>query len=139
VLNALVPTSVDAHDVVHTLRRPRTAWLLVGIALLAVGVYVSVPTDVLHGGRTLHSKEELLREDLFALRLCVSQFRKDHGRSPEYLDQLVTAGYTRKLPTDPFTRSPSTWHVERDHTGGIIQVRSGSDSISSLKSRYSEW
>jgi general secretion pathway protein G len=139
VLNAFVRTSVYPYDVAHAPRRLRTAWLLVGTALLAVGVYLSVPTDILHGGSPLYSKERVLRETLFALRDCLSQFRKDHGRSPEFLNQLVAGGYLRKLPTDPFTRSASTWRVERDHTRGIIQVRSGSDSISSLKSRYSEW
>ncbi len=132
-----MPTFVDSHDVDHALRRPRTAWLLMGAAFLAGGVYLSVPPSILRP--TLRSREETLREDLFAFRYCLSQFRTDHGRSPESLDQLVTGGYMRKLPTDPFTRSPGTWKVERDHTGGIIQVRSGSDSTSSLKSRYSEW
>jgi hypothetical protein len=43
-LNAFGETSVNAHDVVHTLRRRRTAALLVGTALLAVGGYLSAPS-----------------------------------------------------------------------------------------------
>ena len=122
------------HSFVREPRRCSLEWLL-----LAVVVYLLLPSDVLHGGSTLQRKEQALRDDLLSLRECVSQFRSDRGRYPESLDQLVSTGYIRKVPTDPFTRSNATWQVDRDEIGGIRQVRSGSNAVSSLKSRYSEW
>ena len=109
------------------------------MTLLAVVEYLSIPSDIIHGGSKLQHREQVLRDDLLALRDVLAQFRQNRGRPPESLDELVAEGYLRKIPTDPFARSPNLWQVERDQTGGDIQIRSTSDAVSSLKSRYSDW
>jgi general secretion pathway protein G len=119
-------------------RRLWIAWLLFGFFVIVV--YISPPSDVIHNGRTLRlHREQVLRDDLVTLRSALSQFRRDRGRPPESLDQLVTGNYIRKIPSDPFTRSPATWRVDRDDNGDIIQIRSASDAQSTLYSRYSDW
>ena len=119
-------------------RRLWAAWLIFG--LFAAVAYVSISSDVVHNGRTMRlHQEQVLRDDLVTLRGALSQYRKDHGKPPDSLDQLVTGNYIRKIPSDPFTRSPATWRVDRDDNGDIIQIRSASDAQSTLYSRYSDW
>jgi len=51
----------------------------------------------------LHTREAVLRDDLFKMRSLLDQYAADKNKLPESLDDLVTDGYTRKLPQDPFT------------------------------------
>src|SRR5262245_11165947 len=48
-------------------------------------------------------KEASLREALIVLRSEISQFTLDHQRAPSSLAELVSSGYMKQLPTDPFT------------------------------------
>ena len=53
----------------------------------------------------IRTKEAVLAEDLFRMRDAIDQYNADKGQYPDSLDALVSAGYLRRLPEDPFTKS----------------------------------
>ena len=74
---------------------------------------------------------------------------------PKSLEALVEAGYLRKIPIDPITRSAETWvpiyeeidpdnppaETDEDEEGGpgVVDVHSGSPLQSLSGTPYSEW
>jgi general secretion pathway protein G len=95
----------------------------------------------------IHAREATLKEDLFRLRDAIDQYYADKGKYPATLDALVSDGYVRKLPDDPFTQSSTTWQAvpaEPDPNNpaaeaGVFDVKSGSDGTALDGTRYSEW
>ena len=94
----------------------------------------------------IYAKEAVLKEDLFRLRDAIDQFYADKGTYPSTLDTLVSDGYLRKVPDDPFTKSSSTWQTvpaEPDPNSptvepGVYDVKSG--AVTALDgTKYSEW
>lgn len=97
------------------------------------------------------AKEAVLKEDLFRLRDAIDQFYADRTQYPSSLDELVSAGYLRALPVDPFTQSKTTWvtvaaEAAPSATGaaaaaepGVYDVKSGSDATSLDGTPYSDW
>ena len=81
------------------------------------------------------------------MRDAIDQYYADKGNWPTTLDVLVSDGYMRKLPEDPFTRSSSSWQTipaEPDPTNptaepGISDIKSGSDQTALDGSRYADW
>ena len=43
-------------------------------------------------------REAVLKEDLFRMRDAIDQYYADKGKYPASLEDLVSAGYMRKLP-----------------------------------------
>ena len=82
----------------------------------------------------IHSREAVLKEDLFRMRDAIDQYYADKGQYPSTLDSLVSDGYMRKIPEDPFTKSNSSWQTvpsEPDPNNptaepGVYDVKSGS-------------
>lgn len=111
----------------------KTRNLLVLAILLAVTVfgYLFYPPARTVYGAPVRAKEAVLRTNLHTLRDVIQQFNQDRHRYPSSLDELVEAGYLRKLPSDPFTRSDRTWQPTREprpYSGtlpGIVDVHSG--------------
>ena len=95
----------------------------------------------------VYAKESVLKEDLFRMRDAIDQYFADKGSYPTTLDALVSDGYVRKLPEDPFTKSNSSWQTvpaEPDPNNptaeaGVYDVKSGSDATAIDGSKYSEW
>ncbi len=93
----------------------------------------------------MHTREAVLRDDLFKLRSLLDQYAADKGKLPQSLDDLVTENYLRELPVDPFT-GQKDWTVEtgddpNSSSGeqGVIDVHSASTDVSSEGTPYSEW
>ena len=84
----------------------------------------------------VRSKEAVLKEDLFRMRDAIDQYYADKNQYPATLDALVTDGYLRRLPKDPFTDSESSWQTvqaEPDPANlttepGVSDVKSGSEA-----------
>ena len=95
----------------------------------------------------VYASESVLRTDLFRLRDAIDQYYADKGQYPATLDALVSDGYLRKLPDDPFTKSSSTWQTvpaEPDPNNptaepGVYDVKSGSDRTALDGSKYADW
>jgi general secretion pathway protein G len=92
------------------------------------------------------AKESALRQDLFQLRTLISQYSVDHQQAPPSLEDLVTAGYMKKLPVDPMT-GKANWEAVREDVSlsvdqqepGIDDVHSSSTQISRDGSAYNTW
>lgn len=93
------------------------------------------------------TQEAVLRENLFRMRDAIDQYYADKTKYPPTLDALVSDGYLRKIPEDPFTRSADTWqaiNAEPDPSNpqaeiGVFDVKSGSEEQSLSGTPYSEW
>ena len=93
------------------------------------------------------AQEAVLREDLFRMRDAIDQYYADKNKYPSTLEALVSDGYLRALPQDPFTKSASTWQeipAEPDANNpiaepGVYNVHSGSERMSMQGTPYSEW
>ena len=97
-------------------------------------------------GKT-RASEAVLKQDLFNLRDAIDQYYADKGQWPGTLDELVSAGYVRKVPDDPFTGNNSSWQIipsEPDPSNptaapGVYDVKSGSDATALDGTNYKDW
>jgi len=95
----------------------------------------------------VHAREATLKEDLFRMRDAIDQYYADKGQWPSTLDSLVSDGYMRKVPDDPFTKNNSSWVTvpsEPDPNNptaepGVYDVKSGSEMTALDGTRYAEW
>ena len=131
----------------HTGRLSETGWtiveLMVVISLMAV--LASIAT-ISYTTAITRSKEAVLKEDLFRMRDAIDQYFADRVEYPESLDRLVSEGYLRTIPEDPFTKSGTTWQtIMADYdpsnplSQGIYDVKSGYDGLAIDGSPYIEW
>ena len=58
-----------------------------------------------HRNSIILGREAVLREDLFRMRDAIDQYYADKGKYPADLQALVSDGYLRAVPNDPFTDS----------------------------------
>lgn len=93
----------------------------------------------------LSTREAVLREDLYKMRILLDQYAADKQKLPASLDDLVSGGYVREIPVDPMTGqanwTPSTGEDPNSTSGesGVIDVHSASPDTSSEGTPYSEW
>jgi len=93
------------------------------------------------------AREATLKEDLFRMRDAVDQYYADKGKYPQNLEALVTDGYLRAVPKDPFTNSSDSWQQipsEPDPNNptaepGIYDIKSGSDGTALDGTKYADW
>lgn len=109
-----------------------TAWLSVetafALAVVGVLVWVFVPDCMTTPWR---ARERALRQDLITMRAIIDQYTLDKQKPPLSLDDLVTAGYLKELPTDPLTGRKDTWVVKCSNARsapGIVDIDSGYDA-----------
>ena len=118
--------------------------LMVVLSLISILAGMSI-AQYKHG--VTLTQEGVLREDLFRMREGIDQYYADKGQYPSDLSALVTDGYLRQVPKDPFTRSADTWQTvpsEPDPANpaaqpGVYDVKSGSDKTASDGTRYADW
>ena len=93
----------------------------------------------------LHTREAVLRQDLSDMRKLIDQFAADKGKLPQSLDDLVSEGYMREVPVDPFT-GQKDWAIttgedpnSSEGEQGMTDIHSSSGDVSSEGTPYSEW
>jgi general secretion pathway protein G len=94
-----------------------------------------------------HSKEAVLKQDLFLMRDAIDQYYADKGQYPSTLDALASDGYVRSIPKDPITDSTTTWQsvpAEPNPNSptvepGVFDVKSGSEKTALDGSKYADW
>jgi general secretion pathway protein G len=94
-----------------------------------------------------YAREATLKEDLFRMRDAIDQYYADKNQYPATLDALVSEGYLRRIPEDPFTKSASSWTTvpaEPDPSNpsaevGIYDIKSGAEQTALDGRPYSEW
>lgn len=93
----------------------------------------------------LSTREAVLREDLYKMRILLDQYAADKQKLPASLDDLVSGGYLREVPKDPIT-GQADWTTETGEDpnstsgeSGITNLHSASTDTSSEGTPYSEW
>jgi len=95
----------------------------------------------------IRARESVLKQDLQVMRNAIQQYTLDKQQGPSSLDDLVSAGYLREIPTDPITRNRD-WNVEYESvllspdqtSSGLTDVRSSAETVSPFESTpYSSW
>ncbi len=118
--------------------------LMIVISIILILVSISIP---IYTNSVIHSKEAVLKDDLFTMRSVIDQYTLDKQKAPQSLEDLVSAGYLRSVPKDPLTGSSDTWVTTTDDTlmdpsqtqPGITNVHSGSNGVSTEGTAYSSW
>ena len=136
-----------------TTRLPNYAIREAGFTLIELMVVISLIVVLASMGLVqyrqsiVRSKEAVLKEDLFRMRDAIDQYYADKNSYPSAIDSLVSDGYLRSIPKDPFTNSESSWQTipaEPDPNNpvgdpGIYDVKSGADATALDGSRYADW
>jgi general secretion pathway protein G len=117
--------------------------LLIVISLISVLATIGL---VNYRNSVTASKEAILKTDLFRMRDAIDQYYADKGEYPASLEALVSEGYMRKLPEDPFTRAadwqtlPAEPNPSRPTAEpGVYDVKSSSQDTALDGSRYADW
>lgn len=86
------------------------------------------------------AREASLKQTLFTMRDVLDQYRADRGKYPQAMEEVVSAGYLRQMPSDPFTRSVTTWQeIPSESEGGVFDVHSGSPLVGTDGTPYNQW
>jgi general secretion pathway protein G len=118
--------------------------LMVVVAIMVILISIAIPQLQRSIQRT---KESVLRNNLFTIRTVLDNYCYDKGKCPQSLQELVSEGYLRTIPTDPMNNYSTDWRtVMEDATQsvsqdepGIWDVHSGADKTSLEGTPYSEW
>ena len=105
--------------------------LLIVMTLIVVLAGIGLST---YSTSVTRAKEAALLENLMRMRDALDQYYADKGAWPPDLPSLVTSGYIRQIPRDPFTESTETWQAVMSEpdpanpnaTPGVNDVKSGS-------------
>jgi general secretion pathway protein G len=117
------------------------------LIVLSLIVVLSTMSMVQYRTSVVRSREAVLKDDLFKMRDAIDQYYADKNQYPSTLEALVTDGYLRALPKDPFTDSSSTWRevpsepdpANPSATPGVYDVKSGAEGTAIDGTRYNEW
>jgi len=118
--------------------------LLIVMTLIVVLAGIGMST---YSTSVARAKEAVLRENLFRMRDSIDQYYADKGSYPPDLPSLVSSGYLRQIPKDPFTQSADTWQVVMSEpdaatpntTPGVYDVKSGAPGVALDGTPYSDW
>ena len=109
------------------------------IVVSIVGILATLAMPSYHVS-VVKAKEAALQQDLSTLRDVLDQHRADQGKYPPSLQVLVSAGYMRVIPKDPFTGSATTWQEMTDPVeGGVVDVFSGAEFVGTNGTPYNRW
>ena len=116
--------------------------LMIVISIIIILASITLPQ---YQKTIMHTRETVLRDDLRKMRSLIDQFAADKGRLPQSLDDLVSAGYMRDVPIDPFT-GEKDWAIttgedpnSSEGEQGMTDVHSASADTSTEGTAYSEW
>ena len=118
--------------------------LIVVVSIILILISVAAP---MYRNSIIRAKEAVLRDNLFTMRQLIDEYTLDKQKAPQSLEDLVSGGYLREIPRDPFTGSNTTWQEEMEDTlmavdqtePGIVDVRSSSERASLEGTPYSTW
>ena len=117
--------------------------MMIVISLILILISIALPV---YNRSILRAKEGVLKQDLFTLRQVIDQYTMDKKKAPQALEDIVTAGYIKVVPKDPFTNE-ANWTLEQEEATeavdqqepGIIDVHSSSNLTATDGTAYSSW
>ncbi len=117
--------------------------LMIVISIMLILMAIALP---MYNQSVLRAREAVLRQDLFTLRQVIDQYTLDKQKAPQALDDILQAGYLKRIPADPMT-GQSNWEVVQEdilqtaeqQEPGISDVHSASSATASDGTAYSTW
>ncbi|HEY0762316.1 MAG TPA: prepilin-type N-terminal cleavage/methylation domain-containing protein [Pyrinomonadaceae bacterium] len=116
--------------------------LMIVISIIIILASITLPQ---YQKTIMHTRETVLKDDLRKMRSLIDQFAADKGRMPQSLDDLVSGGYMREVPIDPFT-GEKDWAIttgedpnSSEGEQGMTDIHSASAEVSTEGTAYSEW
>ena len=118
--------------------------LMIVMTIIGILAAIAIPSYIRAVNK---AKEAVLREDLHVMRNAIDSYAVDKEKAPQSLEDLVQAGYLKTLPIDPMTNRNDTWINSQsaalmdinETQGGIDDVHSGSQGVSSTGPTYNTW
>lgn len=109
-----------------------------GFTLIEMSVVVAIIGALymavvpMYGKTIQRTKETALKKNLYVFRETLNNFYKDHERWPETIEILVSQGYIRNIPPDPFTEKSDTWVTVPSEPGktDVYDIKSGAQGES---------
>ena len=142
---------MERSTVIGKTKQAGTKWRAAGFTLLELMIVISIIiilaaiTLPQYQKTIMHTREAVLKDDLRNMRSLIDQFAADKGRLPQSLDDLVSGGYMREVPVDPFT-GEKDWAITTgedpnsiEGEQGMTDVHSSSAETSTEGTPYSEW
>lgn len=94
------------------------------IVLLLVALLASIVTPIVTRS-VEQAKESALRDNLHTMRKALDDYYADKAYYPKALNSLVSEGYLRNIPADPYTQSKESWLLVYDAEGeGVKNIDS---------------
>jgi len=118
--------------------------LMVVITIIIILVSMAIP---IYQKSIIRAKETVLYNNLTTLRDVIDHYTYDKEKAPAQLQDLVSEGYLRALPTDPMTGRNDSWQTVMEDASqalnqaepGIFDVHSGSDKMALDGTPYASW
>ena len=133
---------------------PRTSTLESGFTLLELMIVMIIIATLAaiaipaYTRNVVNAKEAVLKAALRIMRDAIGSYTVDKQKAPQSLDDLVTSGYLKAIPIDPFTKRSDTWitsmsdtlaSVDQTDSGGIDDVHSGAQITATDGTSYNTW
>jgi len=136
-----------------SLRKRRGVLFEAGFTMIELMIVITIILILIgmaaqnYGKTVQHARETTLHHDLQVMRQAIDNYTLDKQAAPQSLEDLVQAGYLRKVPVDPITGA-ADWVPQYDSvvlspdqsSTGMVDVRSNSPLVSPFeKTPYNEW
>src|SRR2546423_7775722 len=136
-----------------TLRKRRGELFGAGFTLIELMIVITIILILIgmaaqrYDKSVQHAREATMKQDLWVMRQAIDNYTLDKQATPQSLEDLVQAGYLRKVPTDPMTGT-ADWVPQFDSVvlsaeqsgTGMIDIHSNSDKVSPFENTpYNEW
>jgi len=125
-----------------------TGFTMIELMIVITIILILIGMAAQNYGKTVqHARETTLHHDLSVMRQSIDNYTLDKQAAPQSLEDLVQAGYLRKVPVDPITGA-ADWVPQFDSfvlspdqsTTGMVDVHSSSTRVSPFENTpYNEW
>src|SRR6266481_3839378 len=125
-----------------------TGFTMIELMIVITIILILIGMAAQNYGKTVqHARETTLHHNLWVMRQAIDNYTLDKQAAPQSLEDLVQAGYLRKVPVDPITGA-ADWVPQFDSvvlspdqtTTGMVDVHSNSTRVSPFENTpYNEW